>query len=634
MQLARSASMRVRIGVALLVGAVVPLLVLAGLVYWFEGGQVRDQALDTLDAVADVQRARAASFELSALRTVRLLAGSTELQTELRALADGVEPDLLVVEDALREARAASGVIAATVTDLDGVVVATTRQMGTGEVVPLVTRLDLADTTSIATAVLGPQAGRDDGDRIAERPPRLVLAAPLTLGGRPVGAVVVELRLDPLLDLTTDLAGLGETGETLLGIRTQGGDALFITPLRFDPDAAFRREIAASTPGIPINVALEGRETLLPDAVDYRGEQVLAATRLLPTTGIGLVVKVDRDEAFASVRTLWRLVLSGVVVAAALAAVLAVLIGRRLARPIADLQQVAERIGRGDAHATADTSAPGELGSLAATLNEMGVEVAAARDHLEQQVEERTRDLEEQLREVEHRNEELDAFSSAVAHDLKSPLAVIKGALDTVRDGRADPEQTEQLLIASAGAADRMRHLIDDLLSLARTGVVELASQQVDLQRLTTEVSEHLEIRDIVEVTPMPTMTGDSAMLRQALQNLLANAAAYAGADGDPHVRVSVVDVDDRHVAIAVDDDGSGIAPAERDAVFRPFTRGASSQGTSGTGVGLAIVARIAERHDGRAVAADSPLGGARMLLVVPRHRVGATHPDPAPTPV
>lgn len=634
----RSASMGVRIGVALLVGALLPLSVFAGLVVWVESGSQRDQALDTLRAMADIQEARAEAYERSAIGTARQLATRPKLATELRALADGQEIDLLVVEDLLRDVRGTTGVIAASVTDLRGTVVATTRQLGSGEPLPIVDELDLADTDATVAVVLGPSgqpgAPTDDDRRdVLERPPRLLVATPVAIGGRPVGAAAVELRLDPLLDLTTDVEGLGETGETLLGVRAADGDALYITPLRFDADAGFTRRVAATATTVPINVALDGEETLLADATDYRGTDVLAATRTLPDTGIGLVVKVDRDEAFASVWALWRLVLVGVVVATLLAVLVAVLMSRRLGRPIADLQEVAARIGHGDVLATADTSAPGEIGALAATLNEMGVEIAAARMDLEAEVADRTADLEEQLREVEHRNEELDAFASAVAHDLKSPLSVIKGSLDTVGRGVLNTDQTRNLLTASANAADRMLLLIDDLLTLARTGVVDLTVEDVDLGALAQQVADHLALGGIIEIAPMPRIAGDAAMLRQALQNLFDNAACYAGADGDPHIRVSIVDVDADHVAIAVDDDGRGIDPDERDAVFRPFTRGTSSAGTRGTGVGLAIVARIAERHDGIAVATASPLGGARMLVTLPRSRVRTSRPVAAPTP-
>ena len=167
-------------------------------------------------------------------------------------------------------------------------------------------------------------------------------------------------------------------------------------------------------------------------------------------------------------------------------------------------------------------------------------------------------------------------------------------------------------------------------LHFKRANGAKITLEDVDVTTLAREVVAHLALEDVVEVVPMPTIAGDVAMLRQALQNLIGNAAAYAGADGDPTVRVSVVEVDDEHVAIAVDDDGRGIDPDEREAVFRPFTRGTSSEGTSGTGVGLAIVARIAERHDGEAIATESPLGGARMLVTIPRRRLRAEH---APVP-
>jgi signal transduction histidine kinase len=616
----RTASMGARIGVALLVGALVPLGVLGALFFWQQSDHERDDALSTLTAIANLQEARVEEFERARLREVRALANRTEVRTELSRTSDGIAMDLASLLRVLLDTNQLTpGVLAASATDREGVVVASTRPDEVGTQLPAARALRLGDPSAAVFHVVDPDAA-DQATDGRPGPPRMVVAVPVALGGRPVGTVALEITIEPLVDLATNHEGLGDTGEALLGTRTPAGDARYLTPLRFDDDSQFSRTVPSSATEVPMTVALRGQAGLLEDAVDYRGEPVLAATRHLEDSGLGLVVKIDRAEAYAPVGDLLRLLVLGVVLAALVAGCLAWAIGRRLGRPITQVQQVATRIGRGDHAARADTSAPGELGALAASLNDMAAEISSAHEHLEAQVVLRTQELEAKIRELEHRNDELDAFSSAVAHDLKSPLTVIKGAVETIRTGRVDQDRARVLLEASASAAERMRALIDDLLVLARTGTAELLRDDVSLQHVATEAVTILDLGDVVTIQPLPIVEGDRALLQQALQNLLDNAARYAG--DPPRIVVSAVDLDQDTVALAVDDDGRGIPPDERATVFRPFTRGSSSAGSSGTGVGLAIVARIAERHGGEAIATESPLGGARMLLTLPRERI------------
>lgn len=621
-------SIGARTGAAVLVGALVPLALLSGLVYAEEADHERSQALETLTGLANIQEARVEAFERTSLVAAQQVAGRTAVRTELARVSAGATMDATSLHRALQEATMASaGVRAVSVTDRDGVVLASTRPDVVGTVAPGTAALALGDPTDAVFQLLGQglSAGPDPADAatwIGSGPPRLLAAVPVALGGRPVGAVVIEVPIDPLIEIATEREGLGSTGETLLAARTSGGDALFLTALRFDPDAQLSRIVPATETAVPITRALDGQERVFDDGTDYRGEDVLAATRHLPTSDLGLVVKIDRSEAFAPIRDLTTLLLAGGLLAVVVAGLLAWVLARRISQPVKEVEDVAMRIGRGELGARADTSAPGEVGQLATTLNQMATEIAAARDELEAQVAARTADLEETIRQLEHRNEELDAFSSAVAHDLKSPLTVIKGSLDTINAGQVDDERAATLLGASARAARRMRDLIDDLLVLARTGTGELARDDVSLDHLVAETVTALDLEDVVEVEPLPMVAGDRPLLQQALQNLLDNAATYAGADGPATIRVMAIDVDEDNWAIAVDDNGRGIPADERETVFRPFTRGSTSAGTSGTGVGLAIVARIAERHGGQAVAADSPLGGTRMLLVLPRQLV------------
>ena len=203
-------------------------------------------------------------------------------------------------------------------------------------------------------------------------------------------------------------------------------------------------------------------------------------------------------------------------------------------------------------------------------------------------------------RELERKNERLEAFTSAVSHDLKNPLSVADGSLDLYREtGREEPELVDQ----AADALDRMDRLIDDLLDLAEQGRVVADPEPVDLsavvQRALTGVgSEDVEVT--VEATDR-TVRADEARLVQLVENLLDNAVAHA----EQAARVALVDGD----RLVVADDGPGVPLDERDRVFEP----GYSTSSDGRGFGLAIARDIAEAHGWSLTATESRWGGARF---------------------
>ncbi len=126
-------------------------------------------------------------------------------------------------------------------------------------------------------------------------------AGPLVSSDGHTHILVLESDASDLVTLATDYTGLGETGETVVATRDERGAAVFIVPLRFDAEASFSRIVAPTELDVPITQALRNNETSFTDATDYRGEPVLAATRYIPLTDVGLVVKIDRAEALAAI---------------------------------------------------------------------------------------------------------------------------------------------------------------------------------------------------------------------------------------------------------------------------------------------------------------------------------------------
>ena len=163
-----------------------------------------------------------------------------------------------------------------------------------------------------------------------------------------------------------------------------------------------------------------------------------------------------------------------------------------------------------------------------------------------------------------------------------------------------------------------MRGLIEALLGYARVGGGRVGAGPVDLERVAQEAEGALataiwERGTRVELDDLPTVAGDAALLRQVLQNLLANAVRHARPD-DPRVTVSAA-AHDAGWEVSVADNGPGVPPDVRPRAFDLFARGENG----GTGLGLAICRRAIERHGGRIWIADTPEGGADVRFTLPR---------------
>jgi PAS domain S-box-containing protein len=210
-------------------------------------------------------------------------------------------------------------------------------------------------------------------------------------------------------------------------------------------------------------------------------------------------------------------------------------------------------------------------------------------------------DRRERERELERKNERLEAFTSVVSHDLKNPLSVAAGSLELYRETGAEEEE---LVDQAADALDRMDRLIEDLLDLAEKGRVVDDPGPVSLATAVERAVATVETGG-VEVTVAEVdhaVLADADRLVQLLGNLLSNAVEHAAG----RVRIDVADGGRR---LAVADDGPGIPPGDRELVFRP----GHSDAEDGHGFGLAIARNIAEAHGWSLGVTESEWGGARF---------------------
>ena len=233
---------------------------------------------------------------------------------------------------------------------------------------------------------------------------------------------------------------------------------------------------------------------------------------------------------------------------------------------------------------------------------------------LEKRVEERTVLLQEA-------NEELEAFSYSVSHDLRAPLRAINGFAQILLEEESDnlsPAGRENLGVIRQSAG-QMGQLIDDLLQFSRLGRQSFNAQELDMHALVTSAIGDLtaEIGDhTVEfvIGDLPTAHGDAQLVRQLLVNLLSNAVKFSAKAEFPRVEVGAVSDGDK-VSYFVKDNGAGFDMRYVDKIFGVFQRLHSADDFPGTGVGLALVHRIAARHGGEVSAYGETGNGATFTF-------------------
>ncbi|MCA9268910.1 MAG: PAS domain-containing protein [Planctomycetales bacterium] len=225
---------------------------------------------------------------------------------------------------------------------------------------------------------------------------------------------------------------------------------------------------------------------------------------------------------------------------------------------------------------------------------------------------------------LESTNRELEEFAYIVSHDLQEPLRTLSFFSDSLRTDLAGKlsEQSDRDLQFINDAAQRMQHLVRDLLSLSRAGRAELKREPTPLGECVsaalTALSTRIRERNAqVEFGDLPTVPGDRTTLTQLFQNLIGNAVKFVPSDRVPHVQIKARRLDDAW-ELRVIDNGIGIKPEYAQKIFAPFQRLHSTSEYEGTGIGLAICRKVVQRHGGAISAEPADNGGTCFTFTLP----------------
>lgn len=233
--------------------------------------------------------------------------------------------------------------------------------------------------------------------------------------------------------------------------------------------------------------------------------------------------------------------------------------------------------------------------------------------NLERQVRERTRELQAV-------NQELEAFSSAVSHDLRAPLRMMNAELDMARE-HAGVLPTNSIARLRESTT-RMGSLIDDLLRLSHITRTELLIAQTDLSAIANKVVTRLRNaepnREVeVHIEPGLSAHADTGLIGVVLENLLSNAWKYSSKRELSRIEFDTYRKDSGQLVYRVQDNGAGFNPSYADRLFKPFTRLHDARQFPGVGIGLATVQRIIQRHGGEIWASSDGQTGAQFMFTL-----------------
>ena len=299
--------------------------------------------------------------------------------------------------------------------------------------------------------------------------------------------------------------------------------------------------------------------------------------------------------------------------AAALLLLVATVLARGTGRrELRDLARVLRGASEENNYALRAVEGAGETGQLSAAVNK-----------LLEQMQQRDLILRRRTTELEAANAELEAFSYSVSHDLRSPLASMKGFSQALSEDSMDrlDESGRECLLWIGNAVEQMDKLISGLLQMSRVSRAEIRRTRVNVSAMAASIAESLRqrqpARDVdFQIEPELAATADEDLLHAVLENLMSNAFKFTGKKDRATIAVGAA-LEQGRPALFVRDNGAGFDSTKSARMFTPFQRLHSSSEFEGTGIGLSTVKRIVERHGGAIWAESQPGNGAAFFFTL-----------------
>ena len=466
------------------------------------------------------------------------------------------------------------------------------------------------------------------------------LTGPLVLNDKLLGVVTIFYNLGDLLSMFKVFEEQVATGEINLVMKDSNGDALIINPLRYNPAVSLNLTVSKDKVDTPIIQSLLKNEKIFPESKDYRGVDVLAVTRYLENLGWGLVVKMDKVEAFAPLENLkYVTILSGILVGVAII-ITSTFLGNSISRPIQKLRDIMNEVAQGKFDSKIDVKGTQEIEDLAKQLEVMRFNISNTNTHLNELVKERTKKIENTISELKEKEEALEEsnknlllaneklslqskiqrdFINITAHELRTPIVPIITLTEllynkitkenkTQKNLSKESEKKQEFLQVILRNCYRLHRLTEDILDVTKieSQTLKLNKERVQLNEIIMNVVNDYKdiiskkrygsdkIRIVYELSKDNTfVNADKVRLSQVLSNLLDNALKFTK-EGNIIITTKKLK-ENEEIMVSIKDSGTGIDPEILPQLFTKF----ATKSEQGTGLGLFISKNIIEAHGG-----------------------------------
>ena len=494
------------------------------------------------------------------------------------------------------------------------------------------------------------------------------LTGPLILDGKLIGVATAIYNLENLLSIFQTYVGLGKTGELILVKRDDNGDALFITPSRFNSGTFLNLKVNKNETNTPIIQSLLKDEKTFTDTIDYRGIPVLAVTRYLEGVDLGLISKIDKVEAFASLEKLEYLTIISGILVAILVIIVSLIIGKSISNPIQKLNNASKDISQGKFdNPIRITRGSDEIKELSKQLDIMRQNIHYTNNHLNELVKERTQKLEKTITELKEKEEVVKTinkqlvsanneltihdkmqkeFINIAAHELRTPIMPILGLSELLynkvinKKGSSLKQETlkEHLQIIVRNSY-RLQKLVEAVLDVTKleSRIFKLNTELVELNEVIANVVIDFEniiknkkhdnddknknnVKIIYEANRNNKIfvNVDKTRLIQVISNILDNALKFTQGGFiiiTTRITNKEKDTNNDKVIVMIKDSGIGI---DNEILPRLFTKFATKS-DQGTGLGLFIAKKIIEAHGGKIWAQNNTNGiGSTFYFTLP----------------
>lgn len=467
------------------------------------------------------------------------------------------------------------------------------------------------------------------------------LTGPLVLNDKLLGVVTIFYNLGDLLSMFKVFEEQVATGEINLVMKDSNGDALIINPLRYNPAGSLNLTVSKDKVDTPIIQSLLKNEKIFPESKDYRGVDVLAVTRYLENLGWGLVVKMDKVEAFAPLENLkYVTILSGILVGVAII-ITSTFLGNSISRPIQKLRDIMNEVAQGKFDSKIDVKGTQEIEDLAKQLEVMRFNISNTNTHLNELVKERTKKIENTISELKEKEEALEEsnknlllaneklslqskiqrdFINITAHELRTPIVPIITLTELLynkitkenktqkKNLSKESEKKQEFLQVILRNCYRLHRLTEDILDVTKieSQTLKLNKERVQLNEIIMNVVNDYKdiiskkrygsdkIRIVYELSKDNTfVNADKVRLSQVLSNLLDNALKFTK-EGNIIITTKKLK-ENEEIMVSIKDSGTGIDPEILPQLFTKF----ATKSEQGTGLGLFISKNIIEAHGG-----------------------------------